>query len=79
MLNLDLTCFVISCWDFGDRDFGEKNYTFVVIIMRASDVYGRNISGGGDKFCPIILLLETDIVILLNVSFWYKCTHAHPF
>ena len=46
MLNLDLTCFVNSCWDFGDRDFGEKNYTFVVIIMRASDVYGRNIRGG---------------------------------
>jgi len=45
VLNLDLTCFVISCWDFGDRDFGEKNYTFVVIIMRASDVYGRNIRG----------------------------------
>lgn len=40
------------------------------------------LGGKKDKFRPIILLPETDIVILMDVSFgcfWYKCTHAHAF
>lgn len=79
-LILDMTCVVISCLDFCDRFFGGKNYTFLVIIMKASHVYCRNFRKKRDKLQLIILPSKTNIVILLDVSFcsfWYKCTHAH--
>lgn len=82
-LILELTCFVISCLDFCDRLSGEKNYTFLAIVMKASHVYCRNFSGGKKKTNPnpssyhprqTLLFFWTYFSVLFGINVHMPCS-----